>query len=144
MSASRNFSPLVGSVRKGVVKLYGTFATTTSGTLSTTAITSAKQAGFTVTKTASKTGRYTIQLIESSGLAATYNALLQVNTTVIGGDDAALTTTKGLTAVVRDNDVATDGTFEVQFVTTNSGNADTELQDSASFMLEIVLANSTV
>ncbi|HEY8925057.1 MAG TPA: hypothetical protein VIU64_11805, partial [Polyangia bacterium] len=60
--ANRNFSGDVRSIKRGVVKLYGAFTTTTSGTLSTTAITPVKKAGFSLTKTATKTGRYTVQL----------------------------------------------------------------------------------
>ena len=142
MSASRSFYPTIGSARRGVVQLFGTFTTTTSGTLSTTAITSAKLAGFTLTKTASETGRYTVQLTKTDGTAATYNSLLFVDAVVVGGDDAALTTTKGLVSVVRDDDVATDGTFEIQFVETVTANADTEVQDGASIKLHIVLANA--
>lgn len=149
MSASRTFTPEVGSVQKGVVHLYGFHTTTTSGTLSTTAtaFTPAKQAGYTLTKTASETGRYTVQLTKTDGTAATYNQLLDVSAIIEGAADTAYTAAKGLVPMLRGVAVATTGIFYLQFVndlTTTGTFADAEVEDGAIIRLHIVLKNSGV
>jgi len=119
-----------GTAIPGLMCVGGRFTTSTSGAISGTA----DVWGCTVTKTASETGRYTVTLPRPS------QKLLMADVCLVGPDDAALTTTKGLIPVVRDDDIATDGTVEIQFVTSNSGNADTEVQDGAlvRFMLWLV------
>lgn len=123
----------------GTVMHCGRVVTTTGGTIGSTDC-----EGFTVVKTATKTGRYTVQLADVRGQAITALKLRNCVVTLIGPDDAALTTTKGLVAVIRDDDMATDGTFEIQFVQTNAGNADTEVQDSASFDITFWVKDSQV
>lgn len=89
--------------------------------------------GVVATKTATKTGRYTLQL------PSKYRRLLWVNAAVIGTDDAAYTTAKGLNSFVRDNDVdggAADGTVEVQFNRTDTA-ADAEVIDSATLLFRV-------
>lgn len=135
--ASRSFYPLEGTLTPGLVILSGEFTTTTSGTIGTS-----DTEGFTVTKTGSEVGRYTVQLGRSSSLVDKYPKIRGVLTTVIGPDDAAMTDAKGLTCVVRDDDVASDGTFEVQFCDQDSG-ADAELQDGAKVLLVFFLKNRT-
>lgn len=119
------------------------FSTSTSGTISTTF----DSWGCAVAKTAAKTGRYTITLARNAV------KLVGALVTIVGPDDAALTTTKGLLAVVRDNDVdpvamvagsALDGTFEVQLTQTNAGNADTEVQDAALVYIVFFLVDTTI
>lgn len=145
MSASRNFTPEVGSLQKGVVHLYGYHTTTTSGTLSTvvTAFSPVANAGYTLTKTGSEAGRYTVQLTTTSGAAATYNKLLFVGAILEGVADTAYTTDKGLVPLLRNVAVATTGTFDIQFATGDS-NADAEVEDAAVIRIHIVLKNSTV
>lgn len=75
-----------------------------------------------VTKTATKTGRYTLALPRN------YLHLLFRGVGVTSVDDAALPTTTGLGACFRDQDIgggANDGTIEVQLYRTDT-NADTE------------------
>lgn len=145
MSASRIFVPEVGSVQKGVVHLYGFHTTTTSGTLSTTAtaFSPAKQAGYTLTKTATEAGRYTVQLTNTSGTAATYNQLLFCDAILEGVADTAYTTDKGIVRMLRNVAVSTTGTFDIQFLTGDS-NADAEVEDGAVIRIHIVLKNSGV
>jgi len=142
--ANRSFSPLAGSVKKGVIKLFGKFLTTTSGTLDTTAanFTSLKKAGFTLTKVAG-TGRYGVQL----GLSATnpdkYQGLLAVHAVPNGATTAAYTTAKGMHAFPRNVAVSTTGYFEIQFARTDTM-ADAEVEDGATIYIEITLDNSSV
>lgn len=75
-----------------------------------------------VTKTATKTGRYTLTLPRN------YLHLLFKGVSVTSVDDAALPTTTGLGACFRDHDIgggANDGTIEVQLFRTDT-NADAE------------------
>jgi len=100
--------------------------TSTSGTISTS-----ESWGCAVAKTATETGRYTVTL------ARAVAKFLAAIVTVIGPDDTALTTTKGLVHAIRDDDLATDGTIEIQMVETVTANADTDLQDGASLTIVI-------
>jgi hypothetical protein len=128
------------TIDRGVVHLYGRFTTTTSGTLSTTAITSAAQAGFTLTKTATKTGRYTVTLHKN------YPAVLWADAKLIGADDTAFTDAKGVIVGLRDFDSgegAGDGTFEIQF-TKNTDRSDAEVQDGAIILVKIEVRNATL
>lgn len=138
--ADRQFVQLAGTVKRGVVHLYGKALTTTNGTLSTVAgaVTSAKQAGFTIAKTGSKVGRYTITLQDR------YVGLLYIHATVSGAADAAYTTARGLNAFFRNNAVAAAAkTIDIQFARTDTG-ADAEVEDGATIHVMIVLDNSTV
>jgi len=133
--ANTSFQPIAGSKTNGVIKLYGQVTLGNSG-----AISSSSCDGFTIAKTASKTGRYTVTLGQN------YNKLLGCSVQIIGPDDAAFTDAKGVDPKLRDNDVgggANDGTFEIQFVDADSG-ADAEVQDSAVLLIEITLKNSSV
>lgn len=120
----------------GIVTIFGEFTTTTSGTIDTAATRGGT--GITsIVKTASETGRYTVTL------NGTYRKLKGVVANIIGADDAAFTDAKGVVMHLRDDDVATDGTFEVQFTDADSG-ADQELQDGAKVLLTIVVKNTSV
>lgn len=128
----------------GLRIVHAEIATTTSGTL---AATYNHQYGISLTKTATKTGRYTVQLLKSDGGAANAVGFINGIVSLVGPDDAALTTTKGLVAVFRDDDIgegANDGTIEVQFVQTNAGNADTEVQDGAIIVVTLLLKDSNL
>ena len=118
------------TLEKGVVKLYGNFTTSTSGTIA-----SSSCKGFTVAKTAAETGRYTVTLADS------WKAFMGVCVTIVGAADAAYTSAKGLTHIVR-NVSMTNKTFDVQFNDPDGSPADAELEDGASVYLEITLKNT--
>lgn len=120
----------------GLVEIYGEFTTTTSGTIDTAA-TSGGVGITSIVKTASKTGRYTITL------ASTFKKLKFAEAIIIGADDAAFTDAKGCDPRLRDDDIASDGTIELQFVDADSG-ADAELQDAAKVLFKLVLKNTSV
>ena len=122
-----------GSAFPGLLIVGCRFTTSTNGDISGTpdyyGISS-------IVLTGSEAGRYTVTLPRASV------KLAGVIATLVGPDDAALTTTKGLVAVVRDDDIATDGTCEIQFVETVTANADTDIQDGASVRLMLFLIDS--
>lgn len=131
--ANRLLKPLAGCLEAGVVKLFGSFVTSTSGTIA-----SSSCKGFTVAKTATETGRYTVTL------ADTYTALLGVNVSIVGAADAAYTNAKGLTHILRNVSVAdSTPTFDIQFNDPDGSPADAELADAASVLIEITLKNSS-
>lgn len=113
-------------------------ATTTSGTLGTVTA-----QGMTLTKTATETGRYTCQLLKSDGTsAATAVGFIGAIVNLIGPDDTALTDAKGVwSGFVRDNDIASDGTIEIQFQDADDG-ADADVQDGASIYVTLLLQDS--
>lgn len=144
--SSQSYEKTKGTPTKGIVQLFGRHLTTTSGTLSTTATAFSQpvDCGYTLAKTATESGRYTVQLVAANGsTAVSYAELLYVGATLIGVDDTAYTTDKGLVTLVRLNTVATDGLFCVQFATGDS-NADAEVEDAAVIMLHIVVRNTLV
>lgn len=117
----------------GVVKLFGNFTTSTSGTVA-----SSSCKGFSIAKTAAETGRYTVTL------ADTYYAFLGCAVTIVSSADTAYTNAKGLASVVRNISINdSTPTFNIQFSDPESG-ADAELEDSAVVYLEITLKNSSV
>jgi hypothetical protein len=117
----------------GIVKLFGSFVTTTSGTIG-----SSSTKGFTIAKTGSETGRYTVTLDGS------YTKLMQVGVNVIGAEDAAATSAKGVVYFLRNVSV-TDSTptFQIQFCDADGSPADAEVQDAAEVLIEITLKNSS-
>jgi len=132
--ASRQFEQFQGSLEKGVVKLYATITTSTSGTIASSVV-----KGLAVSKVAAKAGRYAIALQDS------YMRLLAVNAVVIGAADAAYTTANGVQAILRNVAVAsaTAPAFEIQLCRTDTG-ADAEVIDAAVILVEITLSNSSV
>ena len=62
-------------------------------------------------------GRYAIQL------SRTYKRLLKGHVTLVAGDTAALTAAAGNAVAWRDDDIATDGTINVQFWSTSGTSA---------------------
>lgn len=125
------------------VTFHSRLVTTTVGTLAATsgvANPTWTPAGQVATKTAAKTGRYTI------ALPVDYRRLLQVIATVIGPDDVAYTTAKGIDFFARDVDIgagAADGTVELQFARSDT-EADAELMDGAEVMVTIIVAQGPV
>jgi hypothetical protein len=134
---NKQFRRDMGAREAGVVKLYGRVVTSTSGTID-----SQVSRGFTVTKTAAKTGRYTITLDTN------YNKLLMCNVMIQGADDSAYTSAKGLTWFVRAVDVAANSTsahlFYLQFCDPDGSPADSELPDGTIFSLEVTVKNSSI
>jgi hypothetical protein len=141
MGRQRVFQGTPQTLERGVVNLYGRFTTTTSGTLSTTAITAARHAGFTLTKTSAKTGRYTVTLDKN------YKELLWVDANLVGPDDSAFTDAKGQGVGIRNIDVSdgttNDGTFEIQF-RKNTDSSDAEVEDGAIILIHIVVRDAAV
>ena len=137
-----NFSN--GQVRtqgQAILAITARVVTTTGGTIGSVDV---RGGGMTVAKTAAKTGRYTCTLIDAADTALTDLVFLGLYAQIIGPDDAALTTTKGLVPVTRDIDIgagADDGTVELQWVQTNAGNADTEVQDAAEFTVLLLIGH---
>lgn len=130
--ANRLNKQFMQSLEAGIVKLYGEVTTSTSGTISAQSC-----KGFSVAKTGSETGRYTVTLADK------YNKLLHCGVVVVGATDAAYTAAKGLVSFLRNDSVASSGTtFNVQFADPATS-ADAELEDGAKFKLEITLKNST-
>jgi hypothetical protein len=131
-------SPFEGvyGTRRNVGVYFHKIVTTTSGTISTALSDLAADSGLTVAKTGSETGRYTVTT------RVPHKRLLMVKVMIIGADDAAYgAVTLGLMAIVRDVDISSDGTFEIQFIGSNAGWADAEIADGASFMIEAVVEN---
>jgi hypothetical protein len=131
--ANRLLKPLAGCLEQGIVKLYGSFVTSTSGTIA-----SSSCKGFSVAKTSAETGRYTVTLADS------YTALKNVGVNVVGAADAAYTNAKGLLSFLRNVSVNdSTPTFQIQFVDADGSPADAELEDGTSVLLEITLKNSS-
>lgn len=114
------------------MKLYGKVTTTTSGTIG-----SQDCRGFSVAKTGSETGRYSVTLEDN------YPALRMVHAILEGTADAGYTTAKGLGYLVRNVDVA-NKTLDIQFVNGAQPQADAEVEDAAVIYIEITLKNSSV
>lgn len=125
----------INGLRRGETILTCRILTTTSGTISTA--TTAKYCGMTVAKTGSETGRYTFTLQDKR-----LRVLNLLAVRVIGPDDTAMTDAKGIIGVLRDLDAgvdgAADGTFDVQLCR-NTDLADTEVQDSATIIVSVLV-----
>lgn len=130
--ANRYFKEQVQCLEGGIVKLFGKVVTSTSGTIA-----SQTCKGFTVTKTGSETGRYTITLADK------YNSLRGMSVVLQGAADAAYTTAKGLNWFVRGVAVGSSTPLlYLQFNRTDTA-ADAEVEDSAEFYIELTLKNTT-
>lgn len=132
--ANRTFSKDHATLEKGVVKLFGHVVTSTSGTIG-----SQSCKGFSVVKTGSKTGRYTVTLDDY------YFGLLSAQAIVVGLADAVYTSAKGLMSYLRNVSIdSSHKTFDVQFCDRQTAPADAELVDAGEFYLEITLKNTSV
>lgn len=131
--ANRLFKQFQHTLEQGVVKLFGQVVTSTSGTIS-----SSSCKGFTIAKTATEAGRYTVTLSDS------YYQLLSVHVNLVGASDAAYTDGKGMYMGLLRNVSVNDSTptFDIQFNDPDT-NVDAEVADSASFYIEITLKNSS-
>lgn len=146
---NRVFQHLKGVNRSGMVHLTGSFLTSTNGTISTQDC-----PGFTVTKTATKTGRYTVQLVDTDGTTAAVATQATVSvapwsiqsphvTVCSPTADAALTDAKGWFHAIRDF-ASHNGTFKIQFFTAGTDNpADAELEDGATVFIDFWVKLST-
>lgn len=131
--ANRLMKRDMGTLEQGIVKLFGSVTCSTSGTVS-----SSTGKGFTITKTSAKTGRYTVTLADK------YTSLLACSVTIVGATDAAYTTAKGLTHILRNVNVgAAVPYFEIQFNDPDGSAADAELETNAVFLVEVTLKNSS-
>lgn len=122
------------TLENGVVTLYGRVTTSTSGTVG-----SQSCKGFTVAKTGSETGRYTISLADK------YTSLLAAQVSIEGAADAAYTTAKGLTWILRGVDVAhaTAPKLYIQFNDPDGSAADAELEDASVIRIALTLKNTS-
>jgi len=119
----------VKTTRREVVALYNRVVLGSAGAVASQE--NAASAGFVVTQTDSEAGRFTVTL--SGGAAA---RLLFVGAIILGADDTAFTDAKGIHVAVRNDDVATDGTFEIQFMQ-NTDLADDDVQDSLTVLFKV-------
>lgn len=116
-------------------------ATTTSGTLAATQV----NWGLKLTKTAAKTGRYTCQLVNADGSNANAVAFVNAFVALIGADDTAYPTAKGLPYIMRADDIGknnNDGTIELQFCEPETAAADAEVADGAVINVTFYLRDS--
>lgn len=127
--ANRDFKGQVRTLESAIVKLYGNLTFGASG-----AITDDSK-GFSVAKTATETGRYTVTLEDK------YSEFMGCNVTVVGPDDSAATTADGYWTFVR-NEAVASSTFDIQFVRTDTG-ADANPTSGNIAHLEITLKNSS-
>ena len=129
-------NPILGvyGSRKNVGMYFHKVVTTTAGAIDTAASDQVADSMLTVTLTGSEAGRYTIQT------PAPHKRLLAGWATIIGADDAAYgAATVGLPHIIRDVDIATDGTCELQFTAGDTNWADADVADGASFMITLIV-----
>ena len=101
--ANRYFTQFAYTLEKGIVKLFGKVTTSTGG-----AIASQDCKGFSVAKTASEAGRYTVTLEDK------YFDLRAANVMVEGAADTVYTADKGLIPMLRGVNVASK-TLDIKF-----------------------------
>lgn len=127
--------------RSGIVHVSGSFVTSTAGAL---VAASSDSPGFTLTKVGAKTGRYTVQFVDSLGAPAQVLQLAGFSCSIFSAvADTAYTTTKAVGAVIRNGiaQMAVDGTCVVQFI--DKAAADGEVEDAAGFFLNFDVKLST-
>ena len=133
---AKNLLPIAGTTHHGVILLFGKVPLTTSGDLAATYSAGTMTPGVPVTKE-SAAGRYTLTL------AGTVKQLLFAQVIVVGADDAAYTDGNGCNAILRDDDLATDGTIALQLVHPDTS-ADANAIDNATFYYMIAVSTSNV
>ncbi len=133
--ADRYFKQFQQTLETGLVTLYGSLTTSTSGTVASTAC-----VGFTIAKTSAEVGRYTVTLSDYY-----YGGLKHCSVTLVGSTDAAYTSAKGIVPFLRNISVdSSHKTFDIQWADADGSAADAELEDGAAFNLMIVLKNSSL
>lgn len=119
-------------LEQGVVKLFGTLVIGSTG-----AITSQSCKGFSVAKTASETGRYTVTLEDK------YNGFLGANVTLEGAADTAFASA-GLAHFVRNVAVsASVPKLDLQISSAVATPADIDLPSGTKVYIELTLKNSS-
>lgn len=113
-------------------------AITTAGTITT---------GLTVTKTANKTGRYTVQAVDTAGSSVALYGVKDIQVAIFSPTaDAAITTGKATQWIIRSL-TETSGLFYIQFFTQSATivdttitvtNTDAELENSSIFTVTVV------
>jgi len=130
--ANRRFKQLSNfTLETAIVKLYGEFTIGSSG-----AVSSSQAQGFSIAKTATETGRYTLTLNDS------YYALKGCQVSIVGPADAALTDASGIVASLRNDAVASSKTLDIQF-SSNVDLADADPSSGIRVLVEITLKNSS-
>lgn len=104
------------------------------GALGATAQDALEEAGFVVAVTGGETGRYTVTIQEGSKVAR----LLGVTVTLIGTADAAFTALKATVFQVRNDAVATAGTFDIQGLDP-ADNSDAVIEDNLTMLVTVVV-----
>lgn len=130
--ANRMFKQFQGTLEAGIVKLYGTITIGASG-----AVSASSCKGFSVVKTATKTGRYTLTLQDK------YTGLLAASFTLQGAADAAFGSA-GSHCFVRGVSVTTTiPLLYLQIATAAASPVDTEAPSGTIVYVELTLKNST-
>lgn len=130
--ANRRFKQFQGSLESGLVKLFGKATFGSSG-----AVSSSTCQGFSIAKTGSETGRYTVTLNDK------YSELKGCHVTLVGPADAALTDASGVISSIRNDAVSSSKTFDIQF-SSNVNLADADPSSGNKMYLEITLKNSSL
>lgn len=128
--ANRSYKQFQHTLENGIVKMFGKVTTSTLG-----AVGSSDCKGFSVAKTGSESGRYTVTLEDK------FNGLRGASVIVEGAADAVYTDAKSVTPILRNVDVA-NSTLDIQFIDPTD-NSDAELDDAAAFYIELTLKNSS-
>ncbi len=109
------------------------FTTSTSGAILGTV----RSTGAVLVKTASKVGRYSVQLGTAND-RNNYARVVNMYCTIVGPSDVAMTAAGGVVAVLRNDLVTTVGTIDVQFVRPDTY-VDAEVQNGARVLITLVL-----
>lgn len=124
--------------RSGVIYMTGQVNLGVAGVVS-----SSDTPRFSVTKTATKTGRYDVQLKNPDGTNVSAIQLVSVDCKVwMAAADAAYTATKGTVVLVRNNLVSTTGAFQLQLIRTDTM-VDAEAEDSAKLIISMGIKTSS-
>ncbi len=117
--------------RSGVLHFFGQVNLGATG-----AVSSQDCPRFKVTKTATKTGRYDIQLVDPDGSPVSALRLCSFNLGILTASaDTAYTTAKAAGWILRNNSISPNGTFQLQLIRTDT-NADAEAEDNATLIIE--------
>jgi hypothetical protein len=92
----------------------------------------AKDSGIVAAKTGSETGRYTLTIP-----GGRFRQFRGGTVSIVGADDAAYgAVSVGLHAIFRDDDLSSDGTLEVQFLSASTNFADAEPPNGTIFVVD--------
>ncbi len=123
----------IKTTRREVVHLYNRVVLGSAGAVASQDLPA--EAGFVVSQVDSEAGRFRCTLV--GGIAA---KILFADVKLIGADDTAYTSTKGLDVLCRNNEIATNGSayIDVQTVRTDTA-ADADPEDSLTAMFMLVI-----